>query len=188
MTTALRTPLWLIFLSAAVLGWWAGLSAQDKVPEHQVKAAFLFNFAKFVQWPQSAFLDPTVPLTIGIYGKNPFKNDLRELVDGKTLQNRKIVVRESSNIEELKTCQIVFLATTVPSEVAAALVALEGLPILTVSDCADFLQWGGMIRFFIDKNKVRFEIKPHNLELAGLSVSSKLLKVATVVADSEGGR
>lgn len=188
MTLALKAPIAWMLVVVALLGGKARLNAQDKVPEHQVKAAFLFNFAKFIQWPPSAFDATAEPLTIGIHGQNPFGSDLQRLVEGKTIQNRRIIIRESNDIDDLRSCQIVFLATPDPDKAVAAIRALKDLPILTVSDCAGFLQLGGMIRFFIDENKVRFEIKLRNLELAGLSASSKLLKVASVVADSSGSR
>lgn len=188
MTLALRAPIAWMLVVLALLGGKARLNAQDKVPEHQVKAAFLFNFAKFVQWPPSAFSATSDVLTIGIHGPSPFGSDLQRLVEGKTIQNRRIIVRESNNIEDLKSCQIIFLATLDPSEAAVTVRVLQDLPILTVSDCADFLHVGGMIRFFIDQNRVRFEIKLKNIEAAGLGASSKLLKVATVVVDSSGSR
>ena len=157
-------------------------SRSDQQLEYEVKAAFLYNFAKFVEWPEEAFRDSTAPITIGILGKNPFQGELREVIKGKTVQGRKLDVRR---VKGHLTCHILFIASSEKDNLKKILQRLAGSCALTVSDIEDFASRGGIIGFLTEENRVRFEINVDAAERAGLRVSSKLLKLAKVVEEED---
>lgn len=186
MTSGLKTVVSRLLILAGLLVMWEGGGAQEKAPENQVKAAFLYNFAKFVQWPQSALPDSDSTFAFGVIGNGAIAEALRQQTADKIVQDRKIVVTGSNRIEDLKSCQIVFIGLSKEAECTAALQSLNKTATLTVGDADGFVKDGGMIQFFIEDNRVRFRIKPSNIDRAGLEVSSKLLDVGIVV-DDEGG-
>lgn len=155
--------------------------AQNRLDEHQVKAAFLYNFAKFVQWPAGS---QTGPLVIGVVGDGLFGNLIDQIVNGKTVQGREIVVRQLEHADDLGSCHILFIAGSEARHTAALLQRLEGMPVLTVGETLHFLREGGIARFFVDRNRVRFEINPSRAEYAKLKISSPLLSLAQPVSRS----
>jgi hypothetical protein len=179
----------LIFLALA--GICTGqIFAQKPASEYDIKAAFLYNFIKFVEWPSDAFYEKDAPITIGVLsekGENPFidtfalTNYLDGAVHGKTLNDRKIKVRESEHIIALKDCQLIFISRSEKSHLREIFNAINGRPILTVGDTDNFCQQGGMINFIQHSGKVRFEINLIAAEKARLKISSKLLNVATLI-------
>ena len=150
------------------------------IPEYQVKAAFLFNFTKFVEWPPSSFSTPQAPLVIGIYGKDPFGSYLKETVAGEKIDGHPLVIQYYSSIEEIRTCHILFINETETHKVKQVIESLKGRSILTVSDKPDFMKNGGMIRLFIENNKTRLRINREATEAANLVISSKLLRIAEI--------
>ena len=166
-------------LLAACPQSWAQ-SGSVSVQEYQVKAAFLYNFAKFVDWPPPA-AGPKAPLVIVVFGRDPFGPVLANTVFGKTVNNRPLEVRRASRIEDLLPCHLVFISAKERRRVPAILKAVESAGVLTVSETDDFLDQGGAVRLVMEGRKVRFQI---NLEAArrnGLTVSSKLLSLAVEV-------
>jgi hypothetical protein len=151
--------------------------AQDAPPsEYQVKAAFIFNFAKFVEWPATAFSDAKSPLVIGILGENPFGEDLERIVHAKTLNQRSIEVKKNcQNAEEAKKCHVLFISTSEKKRLQEILSAVAGTNILTVSEMDGFIEAGGIINFFREGNKIRFQIDHATAKKSGLKVDSKLL-------------
>ena len=150
--------------------------AQDAQPsEYQVKAAFIFNFAKFVDWPPGAFADAKSPLYIGILGENPFGANLERTVQDKLLNNRPIVVKECRTLEEAKKCHLLFISTSEKKPLQETLDGLAGTNILTVGETETFIKSGGMINFFREGNRFRFEINDAAAKKAGLKIDSKLL-------------
>jgi hypothetical protein len=173
-------------------GWWfffawllvAGPSslAQPLVSkEYQVKAAFLFNFAQFVEWPTNAFSTPQSPLVIGILGNDPFGRFLDELVRGETVNGRSLVIHRYRRVEECEICHILFISTSEARQVEQILAKLKGRSLLTVAEMDAFANRGGMIRFVTEQNKIRFRINVDATKAGGLTVSSKLLKAAAIV-------
>jgi hypothetical protein len=157
------------------------------VPEYKVKAAFLFNFAKFVEWPERDHDRDSV--TIGVVGLDPFGKSLDEVVRGKSVGTRRIAIRRFAGIAELEPCDILFISRSESSRLEEILKALEGTATLTVGEDDEFAIRGGIIRFFIQESKIRFEINLDAAEHEGLHVSSKLLQVArTVPGKNRGGR
>jgi len=150
--------------------------ADDAVTEYQVKAAFLYNFSRFVNWPGA--LDNTFRLCV--IGQNPFENLLDGLI-GKNVHDSIMVVETHDSTDTVHDCQVLFISRSLEPELDTIITAIDGLPILTVSDIASFTDAGGMIGLGIVNNKIRFEINTDAAGLAGLSISSKLLSLATVV-------
>jgi hypothetical protein len=149
--------------------------------EYQVKAAFLFNFAQFVEWPSTAFTDSGTPICIGILGEDPFGTALDETVRGEIIQNRKLIVQRSRRVKDLRDCHLVFISKSETARVAGILADLDPAPVLTVSEMEGFAQHGGIINLYLAGNKVRFEINPDAARRKGLKMSSELLKLATPV-------
>ena len=169
-------------LGAAMLGGIAPPVARaDEAPEYQVKAAFLYNFAKFVDWPSAAFSGENSPLIIGVLGDDPFGDALDKTVEGKTVNDRKIVVRRYKQADDAKSCHILYVSRSEKKQVDKDLDRLDKTNTLTVGDMDQFLQRGGMVNFIIEDKKVRLEINPDAAERANLKVSSKLLQVAHIV-------
>ena len=154
--------------------------AQSK--EYQIKAVFLFNFAQFVDWPTNAFLENQAPLVIGILGEDPFGSYLDETVRGEKVNNRSLVIQRYRSVDQIKSCHILFISRSESARQEEILNALKGRNILTVGDYDGFAQRGGMIRFVTDKNKVRLKIGLEAAKAAKLTISSKLLRPAEIVA------
>jgi hypothetical protein len=147
-----------------------------RVPEYQVKALFIFNFAQFVEWPA-----PGASVAICILGKDPFGTFLDDAVRGERLGTRPYVVRRYDEAANLESCDMLFISRSESASIPRVVAALGNRPILTVSDAADFARRGGMIQFFNDQNRVRLRINREAAEAASLTISSKLLRVAEIV-------
>ena len=158
-----------------------GSRAQEAPPtEYQLKAAFLLNFAKFVEWPPAAFAGATSPMVLGILGENPFGDVLERTIRDKTINNHPLVVKELHSSAEATNCHILFIGTSEKARLPEILAGLHGAGVLTVSETAGFTESGGMINFFRQGNKIRFQIKEVAAKSAGLKISSKLLSLASV--------
>lgn len=166
----------LIFIAVA----WP-VNAEEAPLEYDVKAAFLLNFTKFIDWPASAFASTDAPFRICITGEDPFGASLAKIVEGEQVSSRPIAV-EKMGREQLTHCQIVFFGRS-EKNVAEAISRL-GPGVLTVGESPDFLRAGGVIRFVVENNHVRFDVNQPTARKAGLEISSRLLKVARNV---EGG-
>jgi hypothetical protein len=191
-----RTPLpcleprliWIILALTvfAHLGMASEIYAQDSPSEYQVKAAYLFNFLKFVEWPSDAFADSLAPIVIGIVGDDPFGSVSPEVVIGKTVQGRDLVIRKYHAGEELRGASILFISASERKRLPQILAGLRGASVLTVSDMDGFLATGGMIQFLSENDRVRFGIDVGATSRARLKVSSKLLTLARTVTGGEG--
>ena len=148
--------------------------------EYQVKAAFLYNFAKFVEWPPEAFPDGR-PFVIGILGQDSFGSALDEAVSGKTIRERKISVRRFSRLDEAADAHILFISDSEGEALPRILKRLGSAPVLTVSDLPRFAEQGGMVQLIMEQSRVRFAINVASVERAGLKPSSQLLKLARIV-------
>ena len=155
--------------------------------EYQVKAAFLFHFAQFVDWPSEAFKQPDSPITYCTVGDDPFQGALDASLNGKTLGARPFRVRHLKHVEEAAGCQVLFLGTDDKKALSAALGSLEGSPTLTVGETEHFAADGGMIGFCLEDNKVRFEINVRAAEHARLKISARLLALAKTVIGGQKG-
>jgi len=161
----------------------AGLPAAAQEASHseyQVKAAYLFNFAKFIEWPPKTFSAMESPLVIGVFGDNPFAGHLEKTLQNKVINNRPVTVRYTRNLADLKGCHILFISASENKRCREVLDAIDGSGVFTVTENSDrFLQTGGMLNLFTDQEKVRFEINDAAARRAGLKISSRLLLLAS---------
>ncbi|MBI3851823.1 MAG: YfiR family protein [Verrucomicrobia bacterium] len=159
------------------------LTAQTDISkEYKVKAAFLYNFSQFVDWPAEAFPEVRAPLVIGVLGEDPFGAYLDEIVRGEKVNNHPLVVQRYRRVEEIKTCHILYVSQSETNQLEQIFTSLKGRNILMVGDVDGFTLRGGMIRFVTEKNKIRFRINVEAAKAAKLTISSKLLRPAEIVA------
>jgi hypothetical protein len=155
------------------------LSAQSgPTREYQVKAVFLYNFTQFIHWPPAASSSGS-PFVIGVLGSDPFGSYLDQTVVGEKVAGRSIVVRRFKELEDISVCHILFVSGS--QATAGTLSSLKSRNVLTVGDNGSFITQGGMIRFYMENNKIRLQINLATAKEAGLEISSKLLRVADVV-------
>jgi hypothetical protein len=155
--------------------------AQTTSQEYHVKAAFLFNFAQFVEWPTNAFPTPQTSLVIGLLGDDPFGAVLDEMVRGEIVNGHPLVVQRYRRLEEINTCHILFVSSSERRQMEQILAKVKDRNLLTVGEWDGFAQQGGMIRFITEKNKIRFRVNLDATKNANLTISSKLLKAAEIV-------
>ncbi len=155
--------------------------AQDSKPsEYEIKAAFLYNFAKFIDWPVESFKDDASSLTLGILGVDPFGPAL-DTIKEKTVKGRKLVIKRSRNPEDLKGCHILFVSPLEKENLRPILNVFRESAVLTVSETERFASRGGIINFIRVDNKIHFEINPEAAQRNRLKISSQLLKLARIV-------
>jgi hypothetical protein len=153
--------------------------ASESPVEYQVKAAFLLNFTKFIDWPPASFANPDSPITICILGKDPFGPVLDEIVQGETVNARKVTVQRIGQPAGPQTCHIVFVGE--PDKDISKTLSDLGRGVLTVGEGDRFLRDGGMVALVVDNRRVRFDINQRAATGAGLGLSARLLNVARAV-------
>ena len=151
--------------------------------EYQVKAAFLFNFAKFVEWPSDALPSDKSPITLCVFKQDPFGSALDEIIQGKTINNHQVLARRVNELPDLKSCQLVFLGKQEDKGLSEVLNSLKGASALVVGETDGFAERGGCVQFFLEASKLRFAINMDAVQRARLTVSSKLLALARIVHD-----
>lgn len=155
--------------------------------EYQLKAAFLYNFTKFIEWPPQHFHDARQPITIGVLGRDPFGGELERVVEGRTVNGRAIVVKVLTSASEVLGVDLVFVGAEEEARFAESLVARDGVHVVTVGESPRSAALGAVITFTMEADKVRFEINQGGAEKAGLKISAQLLKLATVVRKRSTG-
>jgi YfiR/HmsC-like len=153
--------------------------------EYTVKAAFLFHFSQFVEWPASTVPSPNSPLTYCTIGDDPFLGELDEALKGKTVGNHALAVQHLTARDQVDGCQILFIRASEKKRFSEVSAKAERYSILTVGESEHFTRDGGMIGFFLEDNKVRFDINLEATKRAKLKVSSRLLLLARNVAGSQ---
>lgn len=168
------------FAGSATVGakFFGEQAAQAQLTEYQLKAAFLLNFTKFVEWPEGDRAAAHSPFAICIYGDDPFGAALDEIVQGELVNGRRLVVRRLGRSAP-ESCQVLFFSKSEP-KISQVLSALP-TGVLTVGDSEQFLADGGTIAFMVENRRVRFGINQRHARNAGLRISSKLLNVAKLV-------
>ena len=177
-----RSPervLWVLGVVVLVISPMCAQSAP--AGEYQVKAAFLYNFAKFVEWPPGSFADRAAPLRICVLGQDPFGEELRNIASDKIINGRRLVVDEVADLMAARSCHILFIASSKKAEMKQIIESLRGADVLTVGDTKGFAKMGGMINLVLDDDRVRFEVNQTAAEQTGLRISFKLLRVAVLV-------
>jgi len=148
--------------------------------EYQIKAVFVYNFAKFVEWPAASFKDAKAPLAMCILGNDPLKSFLDNL-KGKHVEGRPVVVRKITTVEHCDECHMLFIPTAQKDNLLHILKAVQNRSILTVSDTKGFSSSGVMINLILIDNRIGFEINPVVAGRASLRISSQLLKLGKIV-------
>ena len=170
----------MIVLGVMASGVLNARAAPASLREYQIKAAFLYNFVKFVEWPAEAFAETDGTITIGVLGEDPFGAAL-ETLQGKTVKGRKLVIKRFKDLQDLQSSHILFISSSEKEHLPQIFETLKDVSALTVGEMAQFAHGGGIINFTRRKNKIRFEINVDAAERAGLKISSKLLRLAKVV-------
>lgn len=148
--------------------------------EYQVKAAVLYNFAKFVEWPADAFSHPSAPIIIGVLGEDPFGSAL-DAAKNRTVNGRKIQIKRFNHVQEITACHILFISSSEKGRLVPLLRALRDFHMLLVGDMEKFAQRGGMINFILQNDTIDFEINVDAVKRAGLKINSRLLNMARIV-------
>jgi hypothetical protein len=177
----------LALAAALSMPGWAGAAEPAADLESEVKAAFLYNFAKFVEWPPDAFPEPSAPLAFCVYGDDPVSASLDAVTRGETLNGRRLVVRRLRDLLQVRECHVLFISAAEKGRLPEALSALRDARVLTVGEGQGFLDKGGMIRLFLQQNRMRFDINLDAAEACALKISSKLLRLAQAVNPQRRG-
>lgn len=158
----------------------AAAESGASVGEYQVKAAFLYNFTQFTDWPPSAFSATNAPFVIGIVGEDPFGKTMDAVVSGEVVRGRPLVVKRLRADEDLRSCHVLFISRSEQERLTTVLSQLKGSSVLTVSDINGFAQEGGMVNLLMVQKAVKLEINQAVAEEAGLQISAKLLNLARI--------
>jgi len=159
--------------------------------EYLIKAGFIYNFAKFVEWPSTSFPQQDSPIVIGILGTDPFGSVLDRIVADKKIGSRGFVVRRykwSKDLKDLRECQILFVSSSEKVHTDEVLEFVKWLPVLTIGETPGFAERGGVIRFTVEDNRVRFEVSVDAAHNANLNISSRLLTLAKIIPPSTSAR
>ena len=178
----------LILFAAFGLALGAAARANAQGPqarEYEVKAAFLYNFTRFVHWPPEVFNSHPNVITEGVLGNNPFGEALRSL-EGKVVNGIKLTVLPFKTVQEVKPCHVLFISGSEKNRLSQALKAVGDSSVLTVSEVKGFTEQGGIINFHLKSGRIGFEINVKAAERAGLKISSKLLNLATLTGRKSG--
>ena len=175
-----QTILWVV-LSVVSTEPLRSYAAENLLTEYQVKSLFLMNFVKYVDWPPGSFVAGDAPIVIGLYGEDKFGDELRTVVEGRTISGRRITIQPIQLEEDLGKCHILFVSDSEKNRLAEILAPVKTLPVLTVGETDRFLEQGGVINFVKKEGKIRLEINLTAAVEAKLEISSKLLRVADVV-------
>jgi len=146
------------------------------------ESVFLLNFARFTGWPTNVFERADSPLVIDVLGTDPFGPLLDDAVRGETVDGRKFVVERCRHLEDIKTCHILFISQSEAPRLGKIIAALKERPILTVSDIESSAYRGFCVRFITEDNKIRLRINLDSLKMAGLTMSSQVLRLAEIVS------
>jgi hypothetical protein len=160
------------------------VAASQPAPEYLIKAAYLYNFAMFVEWPTAAFERTDSPIVIGVLGPDPFGSALDQTVRNKTVNNRRIRIDRVQSVQDLGRCHILFVSPSETSRLNDVANRLDGASVLIVGDTAGLAKRGAIITFVVEDNKVRLEVNVEAAKRARLSISSKLLNLARIVRAS----
>jgi hypothetical protein len=154
--------------------------------EYPLKALFLYNFGGYVEWPVEAFQSAEQPFVIGILGTAPLEENLVDISATKKIGGRKIVIRHFASLDAIKPCQILFIARDIsPQNQRLAVEKLRNQPVLVVGETEGFAGQGGSVNFFVESNKIRFEINVDAAKRQQLKISSKLLALAKIVQSGD---
>lgn len=148
--------------------------------EYQAKAAFLYNFTKFVDWPPRAFASPTAPINVCVLGEEYFGASL-DVIQERQAQGRPLTVKRLASIGQAGSCHILFISASEDKQVRSLLAAVKGQPLLTVGETDRFAEMGGVINLVLEDKRIKMEVNLDAAQRHGLKISSQLLRLARVV-------
>lgn len=176
--------IFLVVFLPLLSGVFPSARAQSVPPsEYQVKAAFLYNFAKFVEWSAVSYADQHAPIMICVLGEDPFGAVLDVTVRSKTANGHELVIKRSNRLRDLTRCEILFISSSERNHIQEILESLRGLNVLTVGETDHFAESGGTIGFVLEGNRIRITVNVDAAQRANLKISSKLLALAQIVRD-----
>lgn len=146
--------------------------------EYEIKATYLYNFAKFIEWPDGKF--EKYPIYLCVMGQESMVSNLKKLAKDKFVKNRPLEIRQTNSLDEARSCHILFIGAVETKNLPEILRKLRLEKILSVGDIPDFIEHGGQIQFFVKENKVGFEINLPAVELTGLKIDARVLNIAKV--------
>lgn len=152
--------------------------------EYLVKAAFIYNFARFTDWPEESFSGSDDPLVLVIIGKDPFEKAIESIAD-RRVQGRTLRIKRITLPEEIDRCHMLFISTSEKDRLPEILEKIKNRPVLTIGEMEGYAASGGMINFSVIKNKIRFEINIDVAKRSGLQISSKLLRLAKIISHED---
>ena len=177
-----RRPICIAIISALLVLLSPGARLAYAADEYTVKAAMLFNFSQFVEWPSNAFSDSKAPLIIGVLGDDPFNGGLDHILANKSAGTHPLQAVHFSSAAEISHCHILFVAASSQGLLSAAQQKLNGASVLTVGEIEDFAtSAGGIARLYTEDGHIRIEINRAAASKANLHISAKLLKLAKIV-------
>ncbi len=177
--------IWRAIALTLILGLPPMIKAEGKAPgEYDVKAAFLYNFSAFTEWPATAFETPTSPIVVGVVGKDPFGSALDAMMKGERVKDRPLIVWRVTRPEDMSRCHILFISDSETKQLGEILSRLKSQPVLTVSDIPGFAELGGAVGF-TTAGSVQLSINPAAVQSAHLAMSAKLLRLARLVEEKE---
>jgi hypothetical protein len=171
-------------LSALIAASLRSVAATDPPPtlrEYEIKAAFLYNFTKFIEWPARTFADANAPIVIGVLGDSACTPALERLVKDRKINGRAIVVRRVESVQEVSASHLLFVGADHEAQFERLEPQIEATPVVTVGESPAFASAKGAIIFVLQGDKVRFEINTGSTDHAGVKISAQLLKLATAV-------
>jgi len=179
----------LLGLTAALIAWGGRALGDEPGPgslsEYQVKAAYIYYFTTYVDWPPDTFSRSGDALVVGVLGEDPFGSILDDTLRGKSVGSRRLVVKRIGNIKEARECHILFISASERDRLATIFKGLDGAAILTVGEVDHFASRGGQIAFRMEDKKVRFDINVTAVERARLKISAQLMKLGRIVEGTE---
>jgi hypothetical protein len=175
-----RRPSWIGATLVVTLTLALPCRADAPTREYQVKAAFLYNFTQFVEWPDSAFASKDSPFIVATVGDDPFSGFLEKLTADKIAADRPIRIVHFDSPDHIAYCQVLFVPASQAGSIAVILDKVGQRPVLTVGETESFTSSGGTMRFFLEDNRMRFEINTDAAESSGIKVSAKLMKLARI--------
>lgn len=159
-------------------------AANESLSEYAIKAGFLYNFMKFVEWPQAAFKNDHAPITVCILGDDPFEENL-EFLRNATVKGRRLAITRLAGEENPGVCNVLFVSKSEQGRFKELLRPLRKRPVLTIGEADDFCSAGGIINLFTEHERVRFKINVDAAAHAGLKISSDLLRLAVIVREGK---
>jgi YfiR/HmsC-like len=185
MAVASSVRVALLTTSLAVFPWCFGThtASAQSVSDDQVKAAYIYNFSKFVEWPARYFPTPKTSLHFCVLNNRPFEVELERIAKGKSVGGHIIDIIEVQDAEQSRDCHLLFIDATRDRQTRRLLEALQGVSVLTIGESEGFLEEGGIINFMLEDNRVQFEINHKAANESGLYISSRLLGLARRVTE-----